>query len=348
MKALARVGCAAVAFVVLATAADAVSGREFALWTGSNVYVTADGHTWRQVTPRGAVRAGTFRAIDAVAFQGAREGWLIASDCAAGRGSVYRSFDGGRHWRAYVFHAHTCAGGANFSLNVLNEQRAWVLQNEPTGPNARVYHDKRRSIVAARCEARDVRREGCLCKSERRLARRPAPLADGRWWQQLGDSAASCSRRLRRAAGLARRSPFLRQERRPCRPVWGRQAGDRLLPNGRRRPQLAFARDATGLVAGRLSPVRSQPGFCLGGLASDSGCEPGRARHARRRAALVEPPTRAQALRAGRAERASRGRFRFSRRAVHHPRRRPHLAPSEPLAGRGSTVRASFNAWSGN
>ena len=139
MKALARVGCAAVAFVVLATAADAVSGREFALWTGSKVYVTADGHTWRQVTPRGAVRAGTFRAIDAVAFQGAREGWLIASDCAAGRGSVYRSFDGGRHWRAYVFHAHTCAGGANFSLNVLNEQRAWVLQNEPTGPNARVY-----------------------------------------------------------------------------------------------------------------------------------------------------------------------------------------------------------------
>src|SRR6185503_2077158 len=29
--------------------------------------------------------------------------------------------------------------------------------------------------------------------------------------------------------------------------------------------------------------------------------------------------------------RASRGRFRFSRRAVHHPRRRPHLAAAESL-----------------
>jgi photosystem II stability/assembly factor-like uncharacterized protein len=139
MKALARVGCAAVAFLVLATAADAVSGREYVLWTGSKVYVTVDGHSWRQVTPRGAVRPDTFRAIDAVAFQGAREGWLIASDCAAGRGSVYRSFDGGRSWKTYAFHAHSCSGGANFSLDVLDKKRAWVLQDEPTGPTARLY-----------------------------------------------------------------------------------------------------------------------------------------------------------------------------------------------------------------
>jgi len=30
-------------------------------------------------------------------------------------------------------------GGANFSLNVESDSRAWVLQNEPTGPNSRVY-----------------------------------------------------------------------------------------------------------------------------------------------------------------------------------------------------------------
>jgi photosystem II stability/assembly factor-like uncharacterized protein len=136
---LARVGCAAVAFLVLATAAGAVSGRKYVLWTGSKVYVTADGHNWRQVTPSGAVRPGTFRAIDAVAFRGARGGWLIASDCSTGRGSVYRSSDGGRSWKAYAFHAHSCVGGANFSLYVETDNRAWVLQNEPTGPNSRVY-----------------------------------------------------------------------------------------------------------------------------------------------------------------------------------------------------------------
>ena len=139
MKALARVGCAAVAFLVLATAAGAVSGREYVLWTGSKVYVTADGHSWRPVTPSGAVRPGTFRAIDAVAFRGAREGWLIASDCSNGRGSVYRSSDGGRSWKAYAFHTHSCVGGANFSLYVESDNRAWVLQNEPTGPNSRVF-----------------------------------------------------------------------------------------------------------------------------------------------------------------------------------------------------------------
>jgi photosystem II stability/assembly factor-like uncharacterized protein len=138
MKALARVGCVAVAFLVLATAADAVSGREYVLWTGRKVYVTADGHNWRQVTPRGAVQTATFRAIDAVAFRKSR-GWLISSDCATGRGSVYRSFDGGRSWKAYAFHAHSCAGGANFSLDVDSDSRAWVLQNEPSGPNSRVY-----------------------------------------------------------------------------------------------------------------------------------------------------------------------------------------------------------------
>jgi photosystem II stability/assembly factor-like uncharacterized protein len=139
MKALARIACAAAAFLVLATAADAVSGREYVLWTGSKVYVTVDGHSWRQVTPPGAVRPGTFRAIDAVAFRGVREGWLIASDCSTGRGSVYRSSDGGRSWKAYAFHAHSCVGGANFSLYVESDKRAWVLQNEPTGPNSRVY-----------------------------------------------------------------------------------------------------------------------------------------------------------------------------------------------------------------
>jgi photosystem II stability/assembly factor-like uncharacterized protein len=139
VKKPAQLVAATAAFLILGSAAGAVPGRAYVLWTGSKVYVTEDGQAWRQVTPRGAVGPGTFRAIDAVAFRGTREGWLIASDCATGRGSTYRSFDGGRSWRAYAFHGHSCAAGANFSLDVLNDKQAWVLQNEPTGPTARLY-----------------------------------------------------------------------------------------------------------------------------------------------------------------------------------------------------------------
>lgn len=139
VKALPRSVCALAAFVVLGTAAGAAPGRAYVLWTGSRVYVTEDGRAWRQVTPRGAVRPGTFRAIDAVAFRGRREGWVIASACGTGRGSLYRSFDGGRSWRTYAFHAHSCAGGANFFLDVLTAKRAWVVQNEPAGPTLRLF-----------------------------------------------------------------------------------------------------------------------------------------------------------------------------------------------------------------
>jgi photosystem II stability/assembly factor-like uncharacterized protein len=137
VKAHARIAGVA-AFLVLGTAAGAAPTHAYVLWIGTRVYVTADGRAWRNVTPRRAVIPGTARAIDGVVFRGS-QGWLIASDCALGKGSLYRTIDGGRSWRSYPFHAHSCAAGANFSLDVLNDKRAWVLQNEPTGPMARLY-----------------------------------------------------------------------------------------------------------------------------------------------------------------------------------------------------------------
>ena len=59
VKKPAHVVAAVVAFLILGTAAGAVPGRAYALWTGSKVYVTDDGLAWRQVTPRGAVKPGT-------------------------------------------------------------------------------------------------------------------------------------------------------------------------------------------------------------------------------------------------------------------------------------------------
>lgn len=131
--------CAAAACVcaVVATGAAAAPSKTYVLWLGTRVFVTADGHSWRNVTPRGAVVPHTAQSIDAVAFRG-QKGWLIASDCVQGKGSLFRTADRGATWQKHPFFAHTCAGGANFSLDVLNDKRAWVLQSEPTGPGGRL------------------------------------------------------------------------------------------------------------------------------------------------------------------------------------------------------------------
>ena len=85
------------------------------------------------------------------------------------------------------FTPHSCNGGANFSLYLESDNRAWVLQNEPTGPElARLPHGRRRPIVAARFQARDVRgkvafvspRDGWL--AGQRLLR---TVDGGRSWQ---------------------------------------------------------------------------------------------------------------------------------------------------------------------
>jgi photosystem II stability/assembly factor-like uncharacterized protein len=138
MKMLTRLVGAASACAVLAAGASAAPGKTYVLWLGARVFVTADAHSWRNVTPRGAVVPGTTRAIDGVQFRG-RQGWLLSSDCVSGKGMLYRTDDEGRTWRTYPFHAHSCAGGANFYLDVLNARRAWVVQNEPTAPLARIY-----------------------------------------------------------------------------------------------------------------------------------------------------------------------------------------------------------------
>jgi photosystem II stability/assembly factor-like uncharacterized protein len=132
------------AAVVLACAlsASAASTRIHVLWIGSQAFVTRDGAGWRDVTPRGAISPATGASIDGVVFSDPSDGWLIASNCASAKGAVYRTHDGGRGWSRHVFHAHTCAAGANFVLDVLNRQTAWVVQNEPTGSFARLYRTR--------------------------------------------------------------------------------------------------------------------------------------------------------------------------------------------------------------
>ena len=140
MKALAII--VAAAFLGGAFGASAASERTYVLWIGSQAFVTRDGSAWRDVTPRGAVSPRTGASIDAVVFSGSDDGWLISSNCASGKGWVYRTHDLGRRWIRHGFHAHTCAAGANFVLDVLDPRTAWMVQNEPTGSLARLYRTR--------------------------------------------------------------------------------------------------------------------------------------------------------------------------------------------------------------
>ena len=131
-----RMAAAATACAVLAAGAAAAPHKTSVLWLGSRVFVTTNGKAWRNVTPR---EIAPPTSIDNVAFDGARDGWLLASVCGA-NGFAYRTHDAGRTWSKHAFDfAHTCAAGSNFLLDVLDARRAWVVRNEPAGSFASLY-----------------------------------------------------------------------------------------------------------------------------------------------------------------------------------------------------------------
>jgi photosystem II stability/assembly factor-like uncharacterized protein len=131
-----RMAAAATACAVLAAGAAAAPRKTSALWLGSRVFVTTNGRAWRNVTPR-EIKPPT--SIDNVAFEGARDGWLLASVCGS-NGFTYRTNDGGRTWTRHAFDfAHSCAAGSNFLLDALDARRAWVVRNEPAGSFASLH-----------------------------------------------------------------------------------------------------------------------------------------------------------------------------------------------------------------
>jgi photosystem II stability/assembly factor-like uncharacterized protein len=137
VKALAIMSAAA--FLGSTLSASAASERTHVLWIGSQVFVTRDGSGWRDVTPPAAVSPRNGASIDGVVFSGSDEGWLIASNCASGKGAVYRTHDRGRSWARHAFQGPQLCRRGDFVLDVLDRRNAWVVQNEPTGPFARLY-----------------------------------------------------------------------------------------------------------------------------------------------------------------------------------------------------------------
>src|SRR2546423_4710940 len=100
--------------------------------------LTSDARIWRDVGPR-ALRA----EVDDALFIDANHGWIVTSDCAAGRGRLLRTSDGGEAWSSQRFWNASCAAGAQITLDFLNPRVGWAVHAEPTAPfeTLSVTHD---------------------------------------------------------------------------------------------------------------------------------------------------------------------------------------------------------------
>jgi photosystem II stability/assembly factor-like uncharacterized protein len=88
---------------------------------------------WRNATPP-MLRADGIDALDDVAFEDRRHGWVAAYNCARASVYLYRTSDGGRSWQALGMPAyHSCGGGPTF-LSFVDDEHGWMEPVSPNGP----------------------------------------------------------------------------------------------------------------------------------------------------------------------------------------------------------------------
>jgi hypothetical protein len=93
---------------------------------------------WRDATPR-RLKWG----IDDAFFLDRRHGWVVTSDCAAARGAMYRTRDGGRNWRRLSWgFTHNCAAGNGFRLTFVDRRHGWVANPTPNGNSWRLFRTR--------------------------------------------------------------------------------------------------------------------------------------------------------------------------------------------------------------
>jgi len=97
------------------------------------VALTVDGRSWRDVSPP------VTGWIDDATFFDARHGWVVSEDCAAGKGKVARTGDGGRTWHAARFGGHSCSAGSEFGLDFADAWHGWIVDVEASGGFARLW-----------------------------------------------------------------------------------------------------------------------------------------------------------------------------------------------------------------
>jgi photosystem II stability/assembly factor-like uncharacterized protein len=77
--------------------------------------------------------------IDDVFFLDREYGWIAVWNTYNVSVSVYRTSDGGRHWRDVHVTEHTMGVGAVSTLQFVTPERGWLVNQQPTAPNASLY-----------------------------------------------------------------------------------------------------------------------------------------------------------------------------------------------------------------
>jgi photosystem II stability/assembly factor-like uncharacterized protein len=96
------------------------------------------GSRWRDATPH---RLKWW--IEDAYFLNRNHGWLVSNDCAAAKGTMYRTRTGGRTWRQLPWaFGHGCAAGSGFRLTFVDRKHGWVMAPEPTAPGGSVFRTR--------------------------------------------------------------------------------------------------------------------------------------------------------------------------------------------------------------
>lgn len=77
--------------------------------------------------------------IDDVFFLDREHGWLSVWSLTRLDVRVYRTVDGGRHWRGVHVTGHVMAAGSVATIQFLTPRVGWLVNQQPTAPNASLY-----------------------------------------------------------------------------------------------------------------------------------------------------------------------------------------------------------------
>lgn len=119
----------------------------------ARLWVTADGLTWRDITPPSALHPGFGRGavFQSASFVDASTGWVTMWNPDNTDGVVMATADGGRRWRVVLRTGHNASAGSTTLVQLVTPKVAAVTTVEPNGPtmDLEITRDGGRTWTAA-------------------------------------------------------------------------------------------------------------------------------------------------------------------------------------------------------